>query len=554
MTERASLIVTNARVLTMDPDRPRAEGVALAGERVLAVGAADDIAVLAGPGCEVIDARGATVLPGFVESHLHVFMGGAELDHLQLAGVTGRAALSEAIQAWAQARPDKQVILAQGAEYDMLGAPVSRADLDAILPERPFAMLASDHHTAWANTAALRAAGLLHGATLPPGNEVVMGEDGLATGELREFDAFEPIRTLAGEERVNLGISTGLEPDLPPTPAERARDCEILARGLEHCARHGITSMVNMDGNRYTLELLAELHDEGRLNARVRVPFHYRAFRQLSDLEEASALARDYRDDWLNSGFVKLFMDGVIDSGTAFMLDGYGDRPDHHGAALFDAEEFAAIATEIDRRGLQIAVHAIGDGAVRRTLDGFAAARAANGARDARHRIEHIELIHPDDVARLGALGVIASLQPGHVPGTPGVGTEPTLTKIGAQRWRDAYPCASLRDAGARLAFASDWPVVDVSPLSGIQAALVRRPYSPDCRDERVGLLEALAAYTIGGAYAEHSEDRKGMLRPGHLADLVVLSDDIEAAAPERIGAMHAAVTICGGRVSWRAA
>ena len=247
-----------------------------------------------------------------------------------------------------------------------------------------------------------------------------------------------------------------------------------------------------------------------------------------------------------------MFMDGVVDSGTAVMLQDYPDRPGWRGEPLHDADRFADICIAADRRGLQIAVHAIGDGAVRRVLDGYEAARKANGARDARHRIEHIELIDRADIPRMAALGVVASVQPSHPPGALDFPLFPTLDKIGRDRWRDAYLTRSLRDAGARIVFASDWPVADVNPLRSIQAAVTRAPYD-GAQDETVSLREALAAYTIGGAYAEHTDDRKGMLRPGYLADVVILSGDIEAVPPDRISHLQVVTTICGGRVVWDA-
>ncbi|KPQ08463.1 MAG: putative metal-dependent hydrolase with the TIM-barrel fold [Rhodobacteraceae bacterium HLUCCA12] len=552
MAQQADVIVTNAKVLTMDPANPRAEAVALAGERILAVGARDAVESLAARGCRIIDAGGATVLPGFIESHLHLFMGGAELAHLQLLGVHGAEALERAIHAYARANPDLPLIMGQGCDYAILDRALTRHDLDAILPDRPILLIAADHHTGWANTAALEAAGILGGRELGPGNEIVMGADGLATGELREFEAKAPVMALSGAQRINAGIATGDEPQPRPTEAERQADSVAMKRGLAHCARHGFTSLVNMDGNRYTLEILDDLRRQGGLTARVRVPFHYRNWRRPAELEIASAMAADYDDDWLSSGFVKVFMDGVIDSGTAVMLDDYPDTPGWKGDPLLSAEEFAAVATEADRRGLQIAVHAIGDGAVRRVIDGYEAARKANGPRDSRHRIEHIELINRDDIPRMAEMGIIASIQPVHAPGAMDFPLQPTMDKIGRARWNDAYLCRSLKDAGVKLAFASDWPVADVNPLRGIQAAL-ERPVYDGAQDERLGLHEVLAAYTTGGAWAEHTEDRKGMLRAGFLADLVVLDGDIEATAVPEIGAMSVAATICGGRVVWDA-
>ncbi len=545
----ADLILKNARVLTMDSQNPTASAVAVTGGRIAAVGSDADVMAHAGPQTRVIDAGGRTLLPGFVESHLHLGLGGSELGHLHLTGQHGMAAMTQAFHAFAAKHPDRPLLMAQGADYAMLDHPVTRHDLDAIIADRPIAMTAHDHHTVWANTAALRAAGILEGAVMPAGHEVVMGADGLATGELREFEAFGPVIALAGETRINLGIATGMEPEAWPTDAERAADKEKFLAGLKHCAAHGITSMVNMDGNRYTLDLLREMQAEGNLLARVKVPFHLKPQMPLSELDRASAMARDFDDEWLSSGFVKMFMDGVIDSRTAYMLNHYPDQPGHRAEPLFPAEKFNEVATEIDRRGLQIAVHAIGDGAVRTTIDGYEAAQKANGRRDARHRIEHIELIDRADVPRLAALGITASLQPPHPPGAMDFPLVPTMERIGQARWNDAYLWGTLAKAGAAVAYASDWPVTDVSVLRGLQAALTRVPYA-GCQDERLSLHDTLYAYTAGGAWAAHRDHVTGRLVAGLAGDLVLLDGDIEATAPAQIAQMGIALTVCGGRIT----
>lgn len=547
-------IITNARVLTMDESMPRAEAVALAAGKIVAVGRRAKVEALAGPSSRVIDAGGRTLLPGFVESHLHIGLGGAELAHLQLGHVAGGLdGLRAAFTGFAAANPDKPLLMAQGGHYAMLDHPMTRLDLDAVMADRPIAITAHDHHTVWANTAALKAAGILHGMVCPPGHEVVMGADGLASGELREFEALGPVVALGGEGRLNLGIATGGEPAVPPTEADRASDRAKIIAGLRHCAAHGITSMVTMDGNRYTLELLSEIRDAGDLCARVKVPFHFKPHMGLDELDRASAMTRDFNDDWLQSGFVKLFMDGVIDSRTAYMLRDYPEHPGHRSVPLFAPEQFKMIATEVDRRGLQIAVHAIGDGAVRVTIDGYAAAQTANGARDSRHRIEHIEMIDQSDVPRLGDLGIVASLQPPHAPGAMDFALEPTLTTIGPLRTADIYLSRSLRDAGAKLAFASDWPVTDVSVLRGLQAALTRPAYVGGVT-ESTGLIDSLYAYTAGGAYAAHTDHITGRIVPGLAGDLVLLDGDIEAAALGDIGQMGIALTICGGEITYQAA
>ncbi len=543
------LILTNARVLTMDPANPRAEAVAIAGGRIVAVGDRATVEALAGQGTRVIDAGARTVLPGFFESHLHLVLGGAELAHLQLGGTKGMDGLQTAFRAYAAKHPANALLMAQGADYSMLDHPVTRHDLDRVIADRPIAMTSPDHHTVWANTAALRAAGLLQGAVMPRGHEVMIGADGLASGELREFEAFAPVIALGGEARLNLGIATGGEPTPWPSAAEQAIDRAKVLTGLRHCAAQGITSMVNMDGNRYTLDLLAGVRAAGNLLARVKVPFHFKPHMELAELVRAEEMRTAYDDEWLSSGFVKFFMDGVVDSGTAYMLRDYPGMPGHRSEPLFAPDRFKAIATEVDRRGLQMAVHAIGDGAVRTTIDGYAAARAANGARDSRHRIEHIELIDPADIPRLGALGITASLQPPHAPGAMDFPMQPTLDKIGRGRWADAYLSKTLADHGAAIAFASDWPVTDVSVMRGLQAALTRAPY-PGGGDERLSLMDSLYGYTAGGAWAAHREGVTGTLRVGLAGDLVMLSGGIDETRPDDIGQLGIALTVCGGRVT----
>jgi predicted amidohydrolase YtcJ len=551
----ADLIVTNARVLTMDEDNPRAEAVAVRDGKVLAVGDRKTIGGLKGEGTEVIDADGGSVLPGFIEAHMHLFAGAAEIDHLQLAGVSGFHDLEHAVRAYAAARPKVKLLQAQGADYTILSDKerVTRHHLDRIVPDRPFAMTAPDHHTMWANTKALEMAGLIKGRKLGPGNEIVMGADGLAEGELREGEAFGPLLDLAGESRVRLGLATGGEPDPKPTDEEQSHDRAIMKHGLDWCARHGITSIQNMDGNLHQLELLTELHDRGELLCRAQIPFHFKNFMQLDALEKASMMAERYDDDWLSSGMVKIFYDGVLDSWTAVMVDDYADRPGWRGEPLFTPERFKELATEIDRRGLQIAVHAIGDGAVRAVLDGYEAAQKKNGKRDSRHRIEHIEVVTRDDVGRFAELGLLCSMQPPHPPGAGCFPLEPTVSRLGRERWPLAYAWRTLKNTGARIVFASDWPVAPIDPMLGIQCAVMRKPWAASDPDQKFSLMEAIAGYTVEGAYAEFAEDKKGRLKPGFFGDLVVLSEDVEAVQPQRIHEVRPVTTICGGRITYQA-
>ena len=548
----ASLIITNASILTMDRANPRAEAIAISGNRISHLGRHADVMVEKGPHTRIIDAQGGSVLPGIVEGHMHLFAGAAELEHLQLYGTRGFDELKSRLLTYADRNPGDDLIIGEQADYVILSdhEPLSRQHLDRIIGGRPVLLYSPDHHTAWANTIALERAGLLLGRQLGPGNEIVMAADGLATGELRESEAIVPVRSLSRKGmRDRLGLTTGGEPDPFPTASEFESDLRVMKIGLAHAARHGITFIHNMDGNLYTFELLEELQRKGELTARVRVPFHLKNFMDLAMLQKASEMAARYKTDMLCSGFVKMFVDGVIDSGTGVMVDDYSDNPGWKGDPLFSPERFREIAIEADRRGLQIAVHAIGDGAVRMVLDGYEAALRANGRRDSRHRIEHVEVIHPDDIPRFAELGVIASLQPPHPPGNHGLPLEPYLSRIGEARWPCAFAWKALRDAGARVVFGTDWPVSDIDPMWSMQSAMTRPMWKAGLPDNRQSLDQSIRSYTEDGAFAGFMEGKTGVLKTGLLADAVVLPADLEKTDPASFKGIAPIATVCDGRV-----
>jgi predicted amidohydrolase YtcJ len=550
----ADILITNARLLTIDGARPRAEALAITGNRISWIGANAEASAHKAKHTRLIDAQQRTVMPGIVESHLHIFLGSVELDSLHVNHINGMQQLSDSVREYAKARPDDPVIVANGGNYTTIRPEgvITRHDLDAILPDRPFLLICFDHHTVWANTLALEKAGILHGKpNLPPGNEIVMAADGKATGQLKEAAAFQPVLALTPTGgREWLGMTTGQDPAPPATAADRATDRRFLKAGLAYCASLGITSLHNMDGNWYQLQLLDAMRQAGELIVRAEVPFHQKNYFDIARVDEAVEMRARYRDDMLHSGRVKVFMDGVIESMTALMLDDYPGHPGERGLPLFTAQEFNALATRADAHGLQISVHAIGDGGVRRTLDGFAAARSANGPRDSRHRIEHIELIDPADVPRLKELGVIASLQPIVGLGVPGAILEPCLSRIGAKLPR-SYAWATLRNAGARVAFSSDWPVSPLDPFLGMQSAMTQKPLTPDCPPQAQSLADTLHAFTLAGAHMEFMEDRKGMLKEGYLADVIVLDADIEATPAAEVGRIKPVTTICDGRLTF---
>ncbi|SCM66481.1 amidohydrolase [Donghicola eburneus] len=545
---QADLVILNAKVRPLfAPEGTTA--IAVKAGRIMALGGDDAIRREAGPKTQVIDAGGRELLPGFIESHLHLFMGGASLSMLNLSETFGFEPTRDAFRKFLAENPGDDLLSGFAANYTIFGEDrrPDRHDLDKICDDRPICLVAVDLHCAWANTRALELAGILHGADVGAGSEIVMGEDGLATGELREFAAMQRIKMISRLQGRDGLDYKGLD-DVPE--GDRAHDRALIAEAGKYCAHHGITHAVNMDGNPYQAGLMRDLALAGDMPVRVSLPLKLVE----SDGPEGVARIEMFGDEvpgWLSFGRIKLFMDGVYDTWTALTASDYPDRPGFRSEPLIAPEIFNAICIEADRRGLQVATHAVGDGAVRATIDGYEAATAANGARDARHRIEHIDTITPPDLDRLNPLGIVASMQPVHPPGSAGLPLEPTTTIMGRDRWATAFPWRMIRERGVPLAFGTDWPVSPLSPLYAIHCALTRTPWAEDMPDQRVSLDECLAAYTSGGAHADFCEERRGALKVGFDADFVLVDGDLAALATSA-DAASVALTICGGNITYQ--
>ncbi len=554
MPVTCNLAILNARMLTMEPSAPRATALAVAGNRIAALGDDDAIRSLIQPATRVIDARGRTVLPGFIDSHVHLFQGAAALDFLPVGHLTELDDVAAKTLAYASDRPDEPLVLGVGAFYELFTgkAEAPRLLLDAILKDRPFALLAADLHTVWANSMTLERAGLLHGASVPEGSTVVMGEDGLATGTLLEAGAFGPALALSRTGgRDMLGYVTGADPIPPATASERAADKDLLVKGLRHAAAHGITTLHNMDGNIYQLELLSALEAEGRLPCRVQVPFHLKNFDPLDRLDEAADMRARFCSDKVWSGRVKMFMDGVMESRTGLKIRAYPDQPDTFGEALFEPDHFNQACIRADAMGLQISVHAIGDLAVQRVLDGYEAAERANGARDARHRVEHIELITEDDLKRMKRLNAVASMQPRHAAFAGFFEPPAPDTVLFPDECARAYAWRRIQDEGIPLAFSTDWPVVPVDVMANIQSALAPQQLGPEWPDQSQTLMETLTSYTATNAWTAFKEDHHGRLCPGLAADIVILDGDIERQPTTALAELPIALTVCDGAITY---
>ncbi len=545
----ADLCILNAKIRPLFAPTGTTS-IAVKDGKILALGNPAEIQTHKGPNTQVIDANGRELLPGFIESHLHIFGGGSTLSMLNLADVFGFDAVETAITAFINENPGEGILSGFSANYTIFGDTIrpDRHLLDKICATRPFYMLAVDMHCAWANTCALEQAGILHGATLGPESEVVMGDDGLATGELREFEAIRLIQMLTKLQGRDSLDNKGLD----PVPEEsRAYDRALIKQAGDYCAQHGITTAVNMDGNPYQAGLLRDLALAGDMPVRVSLPLKLAESDGPEGVDRIDLFGEEV-PGWLHFGRIKLFLDGVYDTWTALTVTDYPDRSGFRSEPLIDPDMFNEICIAADKRGLQVATHAVGDGAVRAAIDGYEAAAIANGPRDSRHRVEHIDTITLEDLDRLKPLGIIASMQPVHPPGSAGLPLEPTTTIMGRDRWATAFPWGMIRDRKVPLAFGTDWPVSPLSPLYAIHCALTRTPWGTDMPDQRISLDECLTAYTTAGAFADFTEDHRGALKEGLAADLVLIGGDLEDLAKDP-SAAHISLTICNGKVTYDA-
>ncbi len=516
--------------------------MAIAGDRILAIGNDPEIRALAGPRTTVIDAGGGLVVPGFNDAHVHFLMGARYLPNLDLSDHTTVDGILRRVAEFARNHRDRDWLLGRGWFYAVFpsGMP-DRALLDPVIPDRPVAIEAYDGHTTWVNTAALDRLGITDQTPNPPRGEIQRDAAGRATGILKE----------AAMELVDRAL---------PAPTT-AQDVESLAAAASLAHRRGLTSVQEAGAGPEQFEIYRTLHASGRPMVRVRLGQRMEPGLSMADWErrlaEYEAVALPHRDDpWISAGIVKAFADGVIESGTAAMLAPYEDVTAGRDGALgypqWEPGELAEAVRVADGRGWQVQIHAIGDAAVRTALDAYARAAALNGPRDRRHRIEHIETIDAADIPRFRALGVVASMQPYHAD-PESAQLDLYTSKIGLDRASRGWAWGSIRRAGGRLAFGSDWPVVSFDPFLGINSAVNRttrdgRPPGGWLPRERLSLAEALAGYTTGSAWAAHEDRNKGTLAPGMLADVVVLDRDLFAVSRAEIVNASVRATIIGGR------
>jgi predicted amidohydrolase YtcJ len=482
-------------------------------------------------------------MPGFNDAHVHFLMGARYLKGLELSAETTVDGILQRIAEFAAGHASEEWLMGRGWFYGVFpnGMP-NRALLDRVVPDRPMAIEAYDSHTTWVNTAALTRMGVRDDTPDPPRGEIERDVAGRATGILKE----------AAMELVDQMI--------PPRTV--ADDVESLAAASELAFRHGLTSVQEAGAGRKQFEIYRALRASGHPMVRIRLGQKMEPGMAMAEWErrlvDYQALAVPQRGDpWISAGIVKAFADGVIETGTAVMLapyEGFGaGQPGALGNSPWEPGELEAAVRVADGRSWQVQIHAIGDGAVRRALDAFEQAAEANGHRDRRHRIEHIETIDAADIPRFGSLGVVPSMQPYHADPEP-TQLDSYGSKIGPERASRGWPWNSIRRAGGRLAFGSDWPIVSFNPFLGLNSAVNRttrdgRPAGGWLPHERLTLADALTGYTSASAWAAHEDGIKGTLEPGMLADVVVLDRDLFTTPPSETVAASVQTTILAGAI-----
>ncbi len=534
------IIVHNAKVYTAGANGSMAEAVAIRGNQILRVGSERDVMRLRKPQTTMVDAKGAAVLPGFNDSHVHFISGGLSLENVDLAGADTLDEIQARIGSWSASHVDAPWLIGSGWYYEPFASSLpTRQQLDAIVSDRPAQIISADGHTAWVNTKALRLAKITRKTPNPAGGVIVKdAKTGEPTGLLKE-------------------TAIALVSSHLPKPS-RADRAAALRAAINEAQRNGITSVQNTEGSAEEFEIYADARREGDLDVRVYSALSTSGIPTESAIGELSAVAKGYPDDPLfKAGAIKIELDGVVETQTAAMLAPYANSTDS-GTPAMDADAFNKLVRLLDAGGWQVMTHAVGDRAVNMALTAYEHAVRSNPLPDRgrRHRIEHADTVDVSDLPRFGALGVIASMQPYTGNPTP-ARIELWSKNVGAERSSRAWPYHSISAGAGRLAFGSDWPSAPLNPMVGLHTAVTRT--APDglpeggwYSGERIALKGAIDAYTSGAAWASFDEQRKGTLAAGMLADIVVLSEDIFEAPASRLASTRVTMTIFDGRIVYR--
>ena len=542
IVEPADIIVVHGRVYTENPKQPWAQAVAIRHGKITVVGDDPEIERRRGMGTKVINAGGKLVLPGFVDCHIHFMDGSLSLGRVNLEGAKDPSEIQKRLRQYAVEHPGDDWILGRGWNYAMFGpeALPHKKYLDEIFPNRPVFLEGYDEHTYWVNSKALVLAGITRDTPDPPNGTIVRDpQTGEATGALKES-------------------AQDLVAKIIPKPS-RAEKLLALRAGMRWANQHGITRVHSAGQDFEDLDLFDEMRRRGDLSVRLYIAYFLNPPElRPQDLQAIEHARKKFHDDWIDAEAVKFMVDGVVESHTAAMLEPYSDGPSLKGKLFWEPSKYQAAVVELDKHGLLLFTHAIGDYAVRTALDAYENAETQNHKKgDRRPRIEHIETIAQSDIPRFGKLGVIASMQPLHA--YPDSNTLDVWARnAGPDRASRAWAWKSIADAGGRLAFGSDWPVVTLNPWEGMQTAVTRqtsdgKPAAGFVPEQRLTVAQVVEGYTLGAAFAGRREKSEGSLEVDKLADLIVVSQNIFDINPHNIGATKVVTTIVGGHLVYQA-
>jgi predicted amidohydrolase YtcJ len=534
----ADLILKGGEICTMDPGFSWASAVAVKDGRILAVGSDSEMAGYTGSNTIVVDLKGKMVLPGFCDSHIHPILGGLEMSLCRLYTLMTKEEVYSAISEYAKAHPDKEWVVGTGWETPVFpGGSPNRADLDRLVPDRPALLLSADGHSAWANSKAIALARVDRNTADPPGGRIERDpKTGEPSGTFRE-SAVEKVSKL-----------------IPAfTAAERL---EGLRKALEMASSFGITSMVEANADNDKLDAYSEMERSGKLTAHITASLSCDPKLGVSQIESLCSRRARYASRMIRTDMAKLFVDGVMETHTAALLEPYSDKPGDAGKLLIEPGPLSELVTALDGKGFQVHVHAIGDRAVRVTLDAYEQAYRTNRREDARHHIAHLELVDCRDIPRFHSLGVIANIQAFWAARDIYI-TTMTFPLLGESRSKWLYPFGSLAKSGAVLAAGSDWSVSSMNPLDAMEVAVTRRHHErpeeePLCIEQALDLKEILKAYTINGAYLRHQEKVTGSIEAGKDADIAVLDRNLFKVKPGEIHSVKVLLTLVDGRPVYR--
>jgi len=543
--DTATTVFRGGAVYTLEPDQPWAQAVAVRGREILAVGSDAEVDAAAGPGARIVELAGRMLLPGFVEAHIHPLLGGLLTSGVDLQVPDREAALS-AVAEYVRDNSGA-VVRGFGWRMDMFGPEgPHRDDLDAILPDRPALMFAIDGHSLWVNTAALKRAGITRDSPDPvPGfSTFARDADGEPTGFVLEAPAV--IGLLGAIEPLTTDLLAGLFADWAPKAA---------AAGITAMFEAG---MPPAEGDPDGLAgIYTDLEDRGELPFRVVVSHLVKEPPIDDEVDAVLRLADRLGTELVSGGVMKILGDGTIEGHTAYLLQPYTDLPDSCGQSPFSEEQWHRLIAAADAVGLDVHVHALGDRTARIALDAIEAAIAVNPVRDRRHTIAHLELVDDADLPRFGMLGVIGQFSANWMARDPSI-TVTTVQRCGPQRTATIYRPRALLDAGATIAFGSDWPAAGwfstYKPLDAIETAVTRQPVGrPDVAvlepaDQRLELDQALHAATLGAARQLRLDHLVGSIKPGKRADLVVLRENLFDVGRHQIAAVPVDMTMMNGR------